>query len=381
MPQAPSDLCLSRHMPSPFNLPRLPLAGEPLPWSSDSFREFAAAASLCRLDGMTEAFARRDLLCSTWTLKEAQASNLIEGTATMFDEVVGAQAGVVPPLSRRDDVMEVLNCRNAMAEGISAVRGGTPITLSLIKDLHAMLLDGAGSREKKPGAFRNVQVHIGRPGAGIKHAFYIPPAPLHLQKLLENWLQFLARTDLNPLVQAAVMHAQFELIHPFTDGNGRMGRLLISLFLAMKGVLHTDCFFISPYLLSHRADYYAALGLISREKRWDPWISFFLTAVEEESRSNAKLLATMVGLYEESKAIFASETKEPLAIAILDYVFANPVFTLPKLHEECREHISKQGMVLLIRRLEESGAIRKIEPGRGRRPALYSFTKLLELLK
>lgn len=368
-------------MPSPFNLLRLPLAGEPLPWSSDSFSEFAAAAALCRLDGMAEAFARNDLFRATWALKEAQASNLIEGTATTFDEVAAAQTGIVLPLSRRDDVTEVLNCRKAMAEGISAVRGGTPITLSLIKALHAVLLDGAGGMGKNPGAFRNVQVHIGRPGSGIENAVYIPPPPQMLQGLLENWLQFLTRTDLNPLVQTAVMHAQFEMIHPFTDGNGRMGRLLISMFLAMKGVLRTDCFFISPYLLSHRADYYATLGLISREKHWDPWISFFLTAVEEKSNSNARLHATMVELYEEAKAIIASQTKAPLAIAILDYVFANPVFTLPKLQEECREHISRQGMVLLIKRLEESGVIRKIEPGRGRRPALYSFTKLMALLR
>lgn len=330
---------------------------------------------------MAEAFARNDLFRATRALKKAQASNLIEGTATTFDEVAVAQTGVVLSRSRRDDVAEVLNCREAMAEGICAVRGGTPITLSLIKDLHAVLLDGAGGMGKNPGAFRNIQVHIGRLGSGIEHAVYIPPAPQHLQELLENWLQFLARTDLNPLVQAAVMHAQFEMIHPFTDGNGRMGRLLISMFLAMKGVLRTDCFFLSPYLLSHRADYYAVLGLISREKHWDPWISFFLTAVEKESRSNAKLLKNMIGLYEEAKAIMASQTKAPLANAVPDYVFANPVFTLPKLQEECREHISRQGMVLLIKRLEESGAIRKIEPGRGRRPALYSFTKLMELLR
>lgn len=137
-------------MPSPFNLLRLPLAGEPLPWSSDSFSEFAAAAALCRLDGMAEAFARNDLFRATWALKEAQASNLIEGTATTFDEVAAAQTGIVLPLSRRDDVTEGLNCRKAMAEGISAVRGGTPITLSLIKALHAVLLDGAGGMGKNP---------------------------------------------------------------------------------------------------------------------------------------------------------------------------------------------------------------------------------------
>lgn len=194
-------------MPSPFKLPRLPLAGEPLPWSSDSFSEFAAAAALCRLDGMAEAFARNDLFRATWALKEAQASNLIESTATTFDEVVVAQTGVVLSRSRRDDVAEVLNCRKAITEGICAVREGTPITLSLIKNLHAVLLDGAGGMGKNPGTFRNIQVHIGRPGSGIENAVYIPPPPQMLQGLLENWLQFLTRTDLNPLVQAAVIYA------------------------------------------------------------------------------------------------------------------------------------------------------------------------------
>lgn len=220
--------------PTPFVLQALPLAGDESPWKNFGYLENKALVELSRFDGMMHVSAKADLFWLTWLMKEAQCSNVIEGTVTTFDEVVGENAGIVVPANRRDDVQEVLNYRDAMLDGLNDLTQGRELTLSFIKALHARLLYGARGMNKTPGEIRTVQVHIGRPGSGIDNATYVPPAPIFLSELLENLLAFINRDDLNPLIQTAVMHAQFEMIHPFLDGNGRMGRLLITTFLAYK---------------------------------------------------------------------------------------------------------------------------------------------------
>lgn len=365
---------------SPYRLPFLPIdASHPMPWKYFGKYEHLAYGALTRLDGMMTASSKPDLFWLTWLMKEAQSSNVIEGTVTTFDEVLGENAGVVVPAERRDDIQEVMNYHTAMLNGSQEIIQGRPLSLSLIKTLHAVLINGARGEKKTPGAFRNVQVHIGRPGEPIEKASYVPPSPVLLQDLLENWLEFLSRDDINPAIQTAVMHAQFEMIHPFLDGNGRMGRLLITLFLTHKRVLTKPCFYMSSYLQSHREQYYQTLGTISRDNNWNPWIQFFLEGVIAHCENNTHLLKGMTELYEKSKLDFSSSTNSSYAIALLDYVFESPIFTISDIKRK-NPNISKQAIIQMVSRLQDAKIFTKIAEYKGRRPAVYKFTPLMNLL-
>lgn len=365
---------------SPFLLPKLPTLGQPLPWRGFGALEHKSIALLSKLDGMMMASTKADLFWITWLMKEAQLSNVIEGTVTTFDEVMGEHAGIVVPVERKADVQEVLNYREAMLDGLNEIHNGRHLSLSLIKALHARLLHGTRGANKMPGDFRKVQVHIGRPGSSLETATYVPPSPVRISELLENWIQFFARNDLNPLIQTAVIHAQFEMIHPFLDGNGRMGRLLITLFLADKSILTKPCFYMSSYLQSHRDRYYQTLNHISKDGNWNDWIEFFLNGVIEHCENNMNRLIRTTNLYEKSKNEFALATNSSCAIDVLDYVFAHPIFSIPDLLLKSKQHIPVQTASQVIGKLTAAGLIDKLAAGRGRIPAVYRFTELMSLL-
>ena len=367
--------------PSPYLLPPLPLSPSEDNWGSFGMLEFQSIALLSNLNGMMQqASAKADLFWLTWLLKEAQSSNVIEGTITTFDEILGENVGIVAPIDRQDDIREVINYRDAMQIGIDELKIGRPLTLAFVKALHSQLLKGARGEHKTPGQWRMVQVHIGAPSSKLESAVYIPPEPYHVIPLLENWEKFIQRDDLNPLIQAAVMHAQFEMIHPFLDGNGRIGRLLITLLLVYKKFLTKPCFYMSAYLQNHRSTYYKLLGNISRNGDWSSWIKFFLNAVIERSNDNILLFRNMDSVYEESKKIFSEVTKSSYAGPILDYMFQKPLFTLPDLYKSFSDKVSHQGLVNILKRLEQSGHIEKIALGRGRTPAIWRFKELMNLL-
>jgi len=379
-----SNMCFSRYkmIRKPFNLQKLPLdQREELPWGDFGTLSFSSLANLSGLTGMMRASPKADLFLISWLMKEAQFSNEIEGTVTTFEEVMGENVGIVAPVERKDDIQEVLNYHEAMNYGLDEIKNGRPFSVSLIKSLHALLLRGARGEHKTPGAWRTVQVHIGKPGSSLEQASYVPPDPLFIEELIENWELFARREDLHPIIQTAVLHAQFEMIHPFLDGNGRMGRLLITLFLASKRILHTPCFYISAYLQRHRGAYYASLAQISRNNDWNPWISFFLNAVVEHSKANASLLMKMTDLYEISKTQFAEATNSSLAVELLDYLFAQPIFTVPNLINQTKVKASKATLLLAAQKLEKAGLVTKISEGRGRRPTVWKFGALVDLIQ
>ena len=365
---------------TPYLPPFLPLTPDEDAWGSFGMLEFQAVSALAELNGMMQASAKADLFWLTWLLQEARSSNVIEGTVTTFDEILGENAGVVVPRERQDDVREVINYKEATEAGLQAIADGRALDLSLIKALHALLLSGARGEKKRPGQWRTVQVHIGRPGSTPDTATYLPPDPVHVPDLLENWEAFLHRNDMDPLIQAAVMHAQFEMIHPFCDGNGRMGRLLITLLLAAKKMLAKPCFYMSAHLQEHRAAYYTALGNISSQGDWKGWIEFFLDAVVLRSRHNKSLLTAMNDLYEQSKNSFPAITGSATAVQILDYMFAKPLFTQPDLQRHSGNSLTRQGTAHILNKLEQAGVITKAAPGKGRTPTVWKFAALMELL-
>ena len=314
-----------------------------------------------------------------WMLRESQYSNEIEGTVTTLDEVLENNAGLQIPVERKEDVQEVLNYRETMRLGSEMLADGTALSLFLVRTLHGRLLQGTRGADKSPGTWRSVQVHIGKRGTPLTAASYVPPAPEHVPGLLENWIAFIRRTDIDPIIQAAVMHAQFEMIHPFVDGNGRMGRLLISLFLTEKGLLSKPCFYMSAYLQEHREEYYAALGEISRTGCWKHWIRFFITAILERSRANIDTLREMTALYEDCKKKLHDCTSSGHAISILDYAFENPVFTIPAMAKTL--HVTVPALSHLMQKLQRADFFQCVRKGSGRQAALWSFGRMMEVLQ
>ena len=213
----------------------------------------------------------------------------------------------------------------------------------------------------------------------MEQATYIPPSPLVLQELLEQFVNFANSLDesLDPIVQAALIHAQFELIHPFDDGNGRIGRILIPLFLVRRGSIVSPSLYISGYLEAHRDEYYQCLENISEKEDWLGWIRFFLNAVVKQSKSNLHLVRNIIDLYERKKRQISELLHTDKAIYIVDMLFDTPVFRANELHQ--RLNIQRQRAAQYIRSLKDAGIVVELRSASGRTPALLSFEDLWKI--
>ena len=238
-----------------------------------------ANAAMARYDGLLQSVINPSVMLSPLTNREAVLSSKIEGTQATVDEVLEFEAGMEFDVEKTHDIQEVVNYRKTLVLASEWLRD-RPITLSLIRQMHAMLMDSVRGADKSPGQFRIEQNWIGSYGCTIEQATFVPPSPLQLQDFLERWETYIAGDDIDTLIQCAVVHAQFELIHPFKDGNGRIGRLLIPLFLYQKKALKSPMFYVSEYMESNREEYYSRLKGISRDGDWTGWVEFFLDAVE-----------------------------------------------------------------------------------------------------
>lgn len=364
----------------PFLPPLLPLCA-----AEDNFGTYGstpglAAAQLGRFCGMTEASAGADRFRFMWLLRESLSSNGIEGITATPDEVLGSNAGVLIPVERADDVREVVRYGNTLRLGVELLAGGSTLSLFLVRTLHGNLLQGTrGADKKDPGAWRTVQVHIGKRGTPPDAVTYVPPAPEQLPGLLENWIAFVRRTDIDPIVQAAVMHAQFEMIHPFVDGNGRTGRLLVPLFLTEKGILSRPWLYMSEYLCKHREEYYANLGTVSRTGHWGQWIDFFITAILTQANESISSLREMTALYEESRNLICTCTSSGHTTDILDYVFEYPLFTIPAMANALQTTV--QSLSHVINKLERADFFKCVKKGSGRRASVWSFCRMMDMLQ
>ncbi len=209
----------------------------------------------------------------------------------------------------------------------------------------------------------------------MEQATFVPPSPLQLRDHLEAWEMYLAADDFDPLVQMAIVHAQFELIHPFKDGNGRIGRLLIPLFLFQKRILASPMFYLSEYLESHRDLYYARLRGISQDADWNGWIEFFLEAIVEQARSNTKRVREILELYEQMKRRITELTRSQHAIRVLDALFDRPVFQSSDFIQ--RSGIPAMTALPFLRKLRSAGILHPLREKSGRQPAVYAFRDLL----
>lgn len=337
-----------------------------------------ANRALARYDGLVQGIVHPEILLSPLTMREAVLSSRIEGTQASLEEVLEfeAQAQAKYETEKEKDIQEIINYRLAMNSALELLNE-RPITINMIRELHRILLTSVRGRDREPGQIRRLQNYIAAPGTPIERAIFVPPAPPQLMDALTNWEIYLHADEKDPLVQLAVLKAQFELIHPFRDGNGRIGRMLIPLILYSNGVLSRPIFYISAYLDHHRDEYYARLLGVSRDEDWDGWIAFFLNALVEQAADNTHKARAILDLYEELKISVPEATRSPYAIQAIDAMFSRPIFKRTDFIAE--SHIPKQSAHRILQKLQKNGILTEIQEGRGKRAAIYSFPRLLDI--
>jgi Fic family protein len=359
------------HIPRPF--PPTNLDWEPLLALTGR-----ANAALARYDGMLESLINPEVLLSPLLMKEAELSSRIEGTIATANEVYQREAGEEFEPEKTADIQEILNYRHALRITGDIIYE-QPLSLHLVRQIHDSLMQGVRGENKNPGKFRDTQNWIGPRGCSIDEATYVPPPPIALNDLLENFIDYVNvdQDHIDPIIQAAMIHAQFEMIHPFDDGNGRIGRILIPMFLNKKRCLVSPSLYVSRYLESHRDEYYGRLERISTDGDWTGWIQFFLDAIIVQAGNNLSLVRQVIQLYEDTKRQVADVLHTDQAIHIVDLLFDTPVFRATEVHS--RLGIQRQRAANYIRALKGAKIIREIIPAKGRRAALLSFDALWDI--
>lgn len=358
----------------PFKLEALP---PEIPWEKLVQQISIASSSIAKYSARIEGLINPKLLLAPLTVNEAVLSSRIEGTQATYEEVLEFEADPSKVTPNRSDIEEVINYQRAIryAEKELAMR---PMCVSLIKETHSILLDGVRGESKGRGEIRRVQNWIGPPGSTLENASYVPPSPVDLPESLSNLEKYYHSDEKDLLVQLALIHAQFELIHPFLDGNGRLGRILIPLFLYEKGVIHTPAFHLSEYIEANRQEYYSALNSISSDNNWLSWLSFFLDAVIWQAGKSGDRVRSILSLYKEMEVKVAETTRSQFAPKILSYIFSRPIFSGTDLSGSLE--IKKATSSRLLRSLLKANILQELRPAKGRKSGVYRFGELLELI-
>jgi len=286
-----------------------------------------ADAALSELSGLGRLLPNPHLLIAPYVRREAVLSSRIEGTRASLSDVLLDEMGDDAARRGATDVHEVRNYINALEFGVKRLES-LPLSLRLTRELHARLMKGVRGDRATPGEFRRSQNWIGPAGSTPVTAAYVPPPPREMASALADWEKFLHQRDKMPdLIQCAFMHEQFEAIHPFLDGNGRVGRLLITLFLIERGRLSQPLLYLSAYIEDHRQDYYDLLQRTRTHGDWNAWLRFFLTGVAEMAQDAMSRARELMELREKFRKRLADK---PRALALLDELFVNPYVTVAR---------------------------------------------------
>jgi Fic family protein len=339
-----------------------------------------ANAALARYDGLLQSIPNPAVMLSPLTTQEAVLSSKIEGTQATVDEVLEQEAGLLKEGEKFQDIQEISNYRQALYAAREYLKD-YPIRLGFVRELHRILMNSVRGQDKTPGEFRKDQNWIGAYACSIEQATFVPPNPLQLPDHLQAWEKYLDSDDIDFLLQTAVVHAQFELLHPFKDGNGRIGRILIPLFLYQKRALSQPMFYLSEYLDIHRKEYYHRLKAISADHDWNGWVAFFLRAIVTQAGQNSVRVTAIQTLYEEMKRAIQEATHSQYTVHILDAIFSKPVFRSSDLAQQLyRDYgIHEKTTPGLLRQIRDAGILRELQSGSGRRPATLCFPRLINL--
>jgi len=318
-----------------------------------------ADISLGRLDGAIQTLPGTDLFVYMYVRKEAVLSSQIEGTQSSLSNLLKREAQVLDPDAPKD-VSEVINYVGAMNLGLSLL-DGLPVSTRLIREVHQRLLKNVRGQEQNPGQFRKSQNWIGPAGCQIREATFVPPSPADMITAISDWERFLHESDSLPLlVKLGLAHAQFETIHPFLDGNGRVGRLLITLLLYEKKVLLKPVLYLSYYFKQNRQEYYDLLQRTRDSGDWESWIKFFVKGVDEVSRQATQTAREIVDLRERHRMLIVDNFGQVAGngLKVLEYLFKNPIISVKLIMDLTGVTFAAANQ--LMHRFEEIGVLYEI---------------------
>jgi Fic family protein len=323
-----------------------------------------------------------NILLSPLATKEAVLSSKIEGTITTVKEVLEFEARGSTPEEpgtgpKADDIHEVMNYRRAISRAVERLND-LPISGRLLREAHAILLHNVRGQNKRPGEYRVDQNWIGSLGLPIEAAKFISIPTNQLADGISGWEKFLHSGHPDRLVQLAIIHVEFEALHPFQDGNGRLGRMIIPLFLFERKILSSPTFYISEYLEAHREEYYERLLAVSRDDDWTGWCVFFLKAISEQGLANTRKTQAIIDLYNAKKVWVAEQTRSRYAIHALDFIFKKPIFSASEFTKQAG--IPEPTAKRIISTLKENKMLGIVRESAGRRSSLLMFTELLKIV-
>ena len=335
-----------------------------------------ANRQLALLEGLTVRIPDMELFISMYVRKEALLSSQIEGTQATLDDVLD-------PLldeNANRNVADVINYIRATEFAVKRLRE-LPLCNRLIKETHAVLMEGVRGQEKNPGEFRYSQNWIGGQGSTLKNARYIPPNPEDMKEAVSDLEKYMnAEDNLDPLVRAALIHYQFETIHPFLDGNGRVGRLLITLFLMEKKIMTAPALYISYFLKRNRIEYYDRMTEVRRKGNYEQWILFFLQAVMESAEDAVHTIDLLTALHDKNTALLMDGTAKRQSDTLkklFAYLESNPIIDVKKTSEALG--LSYNAVARAVSVLMEKGILTQNEKkGKTR---IFSYSEYLDILR
>ena len=349
--------------------PPIEVSGELLTKLIDANKKIAT------LEGLSSRIPNMELFISMYVRKEALLSSQIEGTQCTLEDILNP---LIEDNTNRDvsDVVNYIRANEFALERLKTL----PLCNRLIKETHAVLLESVRGQEKNPGEFRYSQNWIGGQGSTLKNARYIPPNPEDMLTAMSDLEKYINSDDpLDPLIQAALIHYQFETTHPFLDGNGRVGRLLITLFLMEKDILSTPALYISYYLKMNRIEYYDRMTQVRRTGDYEQWISFFLQAFADSAEDAIHTIDRLTALHDKSTKLFDSLTKRQRTsvLKVFSYLESNPIIDIQKTATTLEMSYNTVSKVVSI--LIEDGILKQTD--KSGKAKIYSYTEYLDILR
>lgn len=357
-----------RPAPLPPN-PPIALSGELVAKLVDANKKLAA------LDGLSARIPNMDLFVSMYVRKEALLSSQIEGTQCTLDDILN-------PLMEENtnrNVSDVVNYIKATEFALNRLHS-LPLCNRLIKETHAVLMEGVRGQEKSPGEFRYSQNWIGGQGSTIRNARYIPPNPEDMQTAMSDLEKYMNGGDsLDPLIQAALIHYQFETTHPFLDGNGRVGRLLITLFLMEKGILSHPALYISYFLKMNRIEYYDRMTQVRKTGNYEQWVMFFLQALSDSAGDAIQTIDALTALHNQSVAKLGafSKRQQTNLLKLFAYIETNPIIDIQKTAASLG--LSYNTVSKMVTILVDEGILRQTD--KAGKAKIYSYADYLDILR
>lgn len=338
-----------------------------------------ASSALARYDQMLKTMHNSEILLAPLRNQEAVISSRMEGTVSTMDEILRYEAeqdgGNVA--HARSEVIETLLYQRALKAAQGAMHDGQPLSEFMLRSAHGQLLSFGRGASKSPGKYKIDQNYLA--DRAKRHILFVPISPELLPDGMEALFKYLNESKDTPLLKAAISHVEFEALHPFEDGNGRIGRMLITLYLWSAKVISQPHFYISGFFEDNKDAYIDIMRHVSQHNDWTTWCEFFLKAVEIQAMRNLEVAENIRSLYEKMKAVFGEQLASKWSLNALDFVFTNPVFRNNKFttHSGIPEATAHRFVKLMV----DAGLLKTLDESAGRKPALYSFEPLLELVR